>query len=80
LHLEECGAAQSAESLPEQVGNAERGGLEPEAARKLRAAAELPDLSDSALADDLGSWLGPHLAGLRSLAQVQGLDWQAVFR
>ena len=33
-----------------------------------------PDFSDAALLADLPAWLGPHLAGLRSLDQVQRLD------
>jgi ATP-dependent helicase HrpB len=33
-----------------------------------------PDFSDEALLADLPDWLGPHLAGLKSLEQVQRLD------
>ena len=33
-----------------------------------------PDYSDAALRAELPTWLGPHLAGLRSLEQVQRLD------
>jgi len=33
-----------------------------------------PDFSDEALLTDLPDWLGPHLAGLKSLEQVQRLD------
>ena len=33
-----------------------------------------PDFSDEALRADLPAWLGPHLAGLKSLDQVQRLD------
>jgi ATP-dependent helicase HrpB len=33
-----------------------------------------PSFDDKALLADLGDWLGPHLAGLKSLDQVQRLD------
>jgi ATP-dependent helicase HrpB len=33
-----------------------------------------PSFDDEALLADLGDWLGPHLAGLKSLDQVQRLD------
>lgn len=33
-----------------------------------------PDLSDSKLLETLSDWLGPHLAGVRSLAQLASLD------
>ena len=33
-----------------------------------------PDFSDAALLADLPTWLGPHLAGLKTLDQVQRLD------
>lgn len=46
----------------------------------LRAAAELPDLSDAVLVTSLESWLGQHVTGMRSLAQVQKLDWDAIFK
>ncbi|BDA51196.1 probable pre-mRNA-splicing factor ATP-dependent RNA helica at N-terminal half [Coccomyxa sp. Obi] len=55
-------------------------GREAELQRKLQAAAALPDFSDAALAADVKSWLAPHLRGLRNLAQVQSLDWHAMFR
>lgn len=37
-----------------------------------------PDVSDEALAADLDRWLGPHLAGLRRLEDVGGLDLGAL--
>jgi ATP-dependent helicase HrpB len=37
-----------------------------------------PDWSDAALARDLDAWLTPHLAGLRSWAEVRALDWGSV--
>ena len=33
-----------------------------------------PDLSDAALIDSLEDWLGPHLGGLRRLADLGGID------
>ena len=60
-------------------GGAEQGSM-PDLARKLEAGAALPDMSDAALAADTCSWLEPHLRCLRSLAQVQNLDWHAIFR
>jgi hypothetical protein len=41
---------------------------------------ELPDLSTKALLDSLGSWLGPHLAGVRSAGQLQKLPWKDIFK
>ena len=38
------------------------------------AAEEWPAFDDEALLTDLPAWLGPHLAGLKSLDQVQRLD------
>lgn len=35
---------------------------------------DLPDLSDQALSDGLGDWLGPYLAGVRSLKQLARID------
>lgn len=40
----------------------------------LLAPQQWPDVSDEALAQSLETWLGPHLAGLRSLDQVARLD------
>jgi ATP-dependent helicase HrpB len=34
-----------------------------------------PDVSDEALADTLADWLGPHLDGVRTWAQLESLDW-----
>jgi ATP-dependent helicase HrpB len=74
------------------VGIATRGlGVLPwtEAARQLQARAGLmraaegeawPDLSDAALAATLPAWLGPHLAGRRTLADLGGLDLAALLR
>lgn len=39
-----------------------------------------PDMSDAALLAGLEDWLGPHLAGLASLAQLRRLDLAAVLR
>lgn len=36
--------------------------------------AELPDVSDEALAATIDEWLAPHLVGMRSLADLQKLD------
>lgn len=55
------------------------------AARRLRARIELargggsdwPDCSDAGLMADLESWLGPHLGGARSEAELRALDLQA---
>jgi len=41
---------------------------------QLLGGAQWPDFSDAALLAELPTWLGPHLAGLRSLEQVQRLD------
>lgn len=43
-------------------------------ARALQPDAGWPDLSDERLLDSLSSWLGPYLADVRSLAQLQQLD------
>jgi hypothetical protein len=40
----------------------------------------VPDLSAAALVGTLGSWLRPHLAGVRSRAQLQKLPWLDLFR
>jgi ATP-dependent helicase HrpB len=53
-----------------------------EAARRVRARLAFahrldsawPDVSDEALAADLGQWLGPHLAGLRRFDELGRLD------
>lgn len=52
----------------------------PELERKLREAAALPELSDRALAASAGTWMAPHIRQLRSLAQVQRVDWLSIFR
>lgn len=41
---------------------------------------QVPDMSTAALMSDLNSWLGPHLAGVRSKAQLQKLPWLDIFR
>jgi ATP-dependent helicase HrpB len=41
---------------------------------QLLGGAAWPAFDDEALLADLGDWLGPHLAGLKSLDQVQRLD------
>jgi ATP-dependent helicase HrpB len=41
---------------------------------KLIGGEQWPAFDDEALLTDLASWLGPHLAGLKSLEQVQRLD------
>lgn len=81
------GASQTASSTTEgeEHGSAvlnmtSEQGRDAELERKLQAAAALPDLSNAALAADVESWLVPRLRGLRSLAQVQSLDWSAIFR
>ncbi len=60
-----------------------------DAARRLQARVGLmraaegeawPDLSDGALAATLSDWLGPHLAGRRTLADLAGLDLAAILR
>lgn len=87
-HLEgrmsDTNAAQTSNNRSEEQstragGGAEQGSM-PDLARKLEAAAALPDMSDAALAADTYPWLEPHLRCLRSLAQVQNLDWHAIFR
>ncbi|HET9148722.1 MAG TPA: ATP-dependent helicase C-terminal domain-containing protein, partial [Acetobacteraceae bacterium] len=39
-----------------------------------------PDFSDAALRATLDDWLGPHLAGLRSLAEARALDLFSILR
>jgi ATP-dependent helicase HrpB len=39
-----------------------------------------PDVTDAALQDSLADWLGPHLMGLRRLADVQRLDLHALLQ
>jgi ATP-dependent helicase HrpB len=59
-----------------------------QAARNLQARAALiaalepawPDLSDGALIATLEDWLAPHLAGVRSLAELGRLDLLAILR
>ena len=59
-----------------------------EAARQLQARGallrglepELPDLSDAALGEALGTWLAPGLVGLRRLGDVAGVDLVALLR
>ena len=46
----------------------------------LRRGAGLPDLSDAALLPSLESWAAPSLAGTRSLAEAQSIDWHAALR
>ena len=43
-------------------------------------ASDLPDLSEEALLASLPEWLGPFAAGARSRAQLQKLDWLAIFK
>ena len=39
-----------------------------------------PDVSDTALEDTLAEWLGPHLDGVRTWAQLEQVDWyEALF-
>lgn len=40
----------------------------------------IPDLSPQGLMARLEAWLGPHLAGIRSKAQLQKLPWLAIFK
>lgn len=40
----------------------------------------LPDLSPTGLMGMLGVWLAPHLAGVRSKAQLAKLDWLSIFK
>ncbi|RJQ66666.1 MAG: ATP-dependent helicase HrpB [Desulfobacteraceae bacterium] len=42
--------------------------------------ADWPDLSDAALADDLETWLAPHLKGISSMKALARLDLQKVLR
>jgi ATP-dependent helicase HrpB len=42
--------------------------------RRSEGAAGWPDLSDQALLNDLETWLGPFVQGMKSLAQVRRLD------
>lgn len=41
---------------------------------------ELPDLSSRALLDSLECWLGPHLAGVRGVGQMQKLPWKDILK
>jgi ATP-dependent helicase HrpB len=40
--------------------------------------ADWPDVSDEALNQGMDAWLLPHLAGLRSMDQVNRLDWNGI--
>jgi hypothetical protein len=40
----------------------------------------LPDLSSKALMDNLSTWLGPHLAGVRNAGQLQKLPWKDILK
>ena len=59
-----------------------------DAARQLQARAvllrgldpDVPDLSDAALAANVGEWLAPHLLGTAKLADAAGLDLTAILR
>ncbi|KXZ49485.1 hypothetical protein GPECTOR_21g711 [Gonium pectorale] len=42
--------------------------------------AALPDLSDAGLLASSRSWLGPHLAGVRTRADLLKLDWATILR
>ena len=78
---------QEAAAAPDQAAGAERGTavdpavLEPvQRERTLCRGAGLPDLSDAALLPTLESWAAPSLAGARSLADAQSVDWLTVLR
>ncbi len=49
-------------------------------ARQLQPTAGWPELSDEILANSIGEWLGPYLADVRSLAQLQQLDLAQILR
>ncbi|GLI61368.1 hypothetical protein VaNZ11_003732 [Volvox africanus] len=42
--------------------------------------AALPDLSDGGLLSSAARWLGPHLAGARSKADMMKLDWNTIIK
>ena len=46
----------------------------------LRNGADLPDMSDAALLDGLEGWLQPYLGGVKTEAQLRGLDLLAPLR
>lgn len=45
--------------------------------RHLPAAGDWPDMSDAALLDRLGQWLGPYLDGVTKFSQLDGIDLHA---